>query len=123
MNTEQTAQQLRLAADIIETMNTITLKDTDGGECRFTQNEDGQVRVKSMTLDGVEYSDIATPVEAMLFQRLLELSWIPIIERLPTREDANDFADVEWSDGKQVWEGTFNELHDTATHWKRIVLP
>jgi hypothetical protein len=58
-----------------------------------------------------------------MFHRLLELSWIPITERLPTREEANDFADVEWSDGKQVWEGTFNELHDTATHWKRIVLP
>jgi hypothetical protein len=103
-------------------MNTITLKDEDGGEYHFTKNEDGLVRVRSIMLDKVEYSDIATPVEALLFHRLLELSWVPVTERMPTREDANDFADVEWSDGTDVWEAHYAEPRE-ATHWRRIVLP
>lgn len=52
-----------------------------------------------------------------------ELSWIPITERLPTLEDANEYGDVDWSDGKEVWEATYAQAGQKATHWRRIVLP
>jgi hypothetical protein len=101
-------------------MNTITLNN----DRAIRQDAQGRLEVQHHgEAWAVIGSDSFEFFALNMFRRLLELSWIPIIERLPTREDANDFADVEWSDGKQVWEGTFNELHDTATHWKRIVLP
>jgi hypothetical protein len=51
-----------------------------------------------------------------------ELSWIPVTERQPTLEDANEYGDVDWSDGKEVWETHYTEPRE-ATHWRRIVLP
>jgi len=60
---------------------------------------------------------------ALLLQMLLELSWVPIDERLPTREDANQYGDVDWSEGDDIWEGAFDRGYDHATHWRKIVLP
>lgn len=58
-----------------------------------------------------------------MFHRLLELSWIPVTERRPTEDDANRCGDVEWSDGKEIWEGCYSRNDKEATHWRRIVLP
>jgi hypothetical protein len=60
---------------------------------------------------------------AALLQMLLELSWVPIDERLPTSEDANQYGDVDWSEGDDIWEGAFDRGYDHATHWRKIVLP
>jgi len=60
---------------------------------------------------------------ALLLEMLLELSWVPIDERLPTREDANQYGDVDWSEGDDIWEGAFDRGYDHATHWRKIVLP
>ena len=64
---------------------------------------------------------------AALLQMLLELSWVPIDERLPTREDANQYGDVDWSEGDDIWEGGYDRGYDCgynqATHWRKIVLP
>lgn len=60
---------------------------------------------------------------ALLLQMLLELSWVSIDERLPTREDANQYGDVDWSEGDDIWEGAFDRGYDHATHWRKIVLP
>ena len=49
--------------------------------------------------------------------------WTPITELLPTEADSNQFCDVEWSDGKEIWEGLFSRPTKDATHWRRIVLP
>lgn len=51
-----------------------------------------------------------------------ELSWVPITERLPTEEDADEYGDVDWSDGVQSYHCSFDKPFD-ATHWRRIVLP
>ncbi len=54
-----------------------------------------------------------------------ELSWISVTERRPTEEDANEYGDVDWSDGKDIWESSFEDANEdkAATHWRRIVLP
>ena len=52
-----------------------------------------------------------------------ELSWVPVTERIPTEEDANQYGDVDWSDGKEIWEGLYSRNNKGATHWRRIVLP
>ena len=58
------------------------------------------------------------------FEELYSLRWIPITERLPTIEDGNEFEDVEWSDGKDIWQGNYQCAHArSATHWRRITLP
>ena len=48
--------------------------------------------------------------------------WVPVTERMPTGEDANEYGDVDWSDGKEIWEAHHTEPRE-ATHWRRIVLP
>lgn len=58
--------------------------------------------------------------------RLRLLDWTPITEHLPTIEDANEHEDVEWSDGKDIWQNSFylrNSNQHKATHWRRITLP
>ena len=54
-----------------------------------------------------------------------ELSWISVTERRPAEEDANEYGDVDWSDGKDIWESSFEDANEdkAATHWRRIVLP
>ena len=54
------------------------------------------------------------------------LDWTPVTKRLPTIEDANEFEDVEWSDGKDIWQNSYylpNSNQHKATHWRRITLP
>lgn len=61
---------------------------------------------------------------AELQARLRKLDWTPVTERLPTLEDANEFEDVEWSDGKDIWQGNYQCAHArSATHWRAITLP
>ena len=54
--------------------------------------------------------------------RLAELEWVPVEERRPTSDDSNYFDDVEWSDGRDIWQGNYKD-DDTATHWRSITLP
>jgi len=98
-------------------MNTITLKDgtvvrkTPSGELVATTPEAGrrwEMPDNSFVLD--------------MFRRLVELSWVPVTERLPTEEESNEYGDVDWSDGKDIWEAHYSEPRE-ATHWRRIVLP
>ena len=42
---------------------------------------------------------------------------------MPTEEDINAYGDVDWSDGKEIWEGLYSRNDKGATHWRRIVLP
>jgi hypothetical protein len=59
-------------------------------------------------------------------EALHHLTWTPISERKPTIEDANEFEDVEWSDGKDIWQSSYylpNSNQHYATHWRRITLP
>jgi|688.fasta_scaffold206604_1 hypothetical protein len=58
-----------------------------------------------------------------LQKMLLELSWVLVDDRLPTKEDANKYGDVDWSDGDDIWEGAYDRGYDHATHWRKIVLP
>jgi hypothetical protein len=58
-----------------------------------------------------------------LEKMLIELSWVLVDDRLPTKEDANKYGDVDWSDGDDIWEGAFDRGYDHATHWRKIVLP
>jgi len=51
-----------------------------------------------------------------------ELSWIPVTERRPTEEDANEYGDVEYAEKGEVYQSSFDKPRE-ATHWRRIVLP
>ena len=64
------------------------------------------------------------PDPAAAMARLKQLEWVPVTERLPELDDANEFEDVEWSDGKDIWQGSYKCAHTrSATHWRRVVLP
>ena len=98
-------------------MSTITLSE---GKYVVREKPNGSLEAlrhgepwRDLTGDGLVFS---------MFHRLLELSWIPVTERLPTGEDANEYGDVDWSNGKEIWEAHYTEPRE-ATHWKRIVLP
>ena len=62
------------------------------------------------------------PDPAAAMARLAQLEWVLVTERLPELDDANEFEDVEWSDGKDIWQGNYRN-EDNATHWRRITLP
>ena len=62
------------------------------------------------------------PDPAAAMARLAQLEWVPITERLPELDDADEFEDVEWSDGRDIWQGNYKD-DDTATHWRSITLP
>jgi len=68
------------------------------------------------------YNTVPSTFARTLERELNASRWIPITERLPTIEDANYFQDVEWSDGKDIWQGNYKD-DDTATHWRSITLP
>lgn len=53
---------------------------------------------------------------------LQRAAWIPLSRHLPTLDDTNPFEDIEWSDGKDIWQGHYQKP-DKATHWRPIVLP
>lgn len=62
------------------------------------------------------------PDPAAAVARLAQLEWVPVTERLPKRDDANELEDVEWSDGKDIWQGNYRN-ENNATHWRAITLP
>lgn len=73
---------------------------------------------------GCKYRILSERDEAR--DRLHLLDWTPVTERLSTIEDASEFEDVEWSDGKTIWQNSFylpNSNQHKATHWRRITLP
>lgn len=53
---------------------------------------------------------------------LRRLRWIPLTERMPTEDDANDSHDVEWSNSGDIWQAHFTDS-ERATHWRPITLP
>lgn len=61
------------------------------------------------------------------FQRLqalvARLDWRPVAAGLPTEEDAENGCDVEWSDGRDIWQGQWDNAKHNATHWRPIYLP
>lgn len=63
---------------------------------------------------------MADPAEEIA--KLKTLRWVPLSERKPTAADASEFGDLEWSDGKSIWECRFDDP-EKATHWRRYVLP
>lgn len=80
-----------------------------------------KARCKHWEVFSFQLSIQATKLQA----RLAQLEWVPVTERLPELDDADQFEDVEWSDGKDIWQGNYLQipsLHN-ATHWRRIVLP
>lgn len=70
-----------------------------------------------------------SPIRSAILPAIKELSqlrWTPITDRMPTVDDANEYHDVEWSDGAERWDNQFytsNMGNRKATHWRRIVLP
>lgn len=61
-----------------------------------------------------------------VLKEISQLRWTPITDRMPTVGDANEYHDVEWSDGTDRWDNQFytpNMGNRKATHWRRIVLP
>lgn len=65
-------------------------------------------------------------IQAKVLARLKQLEWVPVAERLPELDDANEFEDVEWSDSKDIWQGHYkfeDKAIQSATHWRRITLP
>lgn len=75
---------------------------------------------RSTSIDAENIRDFAQILE----RELNTLRWIPITERLPTIEDGDQFEDVEWSCGKEIWHGSFkNSDWHSPTHWRRITLP
>lgn len=66
------------------------------------------------------------PDPAAELARLRRLDWTPVTERLPTQEDADQFGDVEWSEGECIWQGHYkfdDKAAKKATHWRPITLP
>lgn len=55
--------------------------------------------------------------------KLARLDWRPVADGLPTEEDAQDGCDVEWSDGRDIWQGMWDKAKHNATHWRPIHLP
>ena len=75
---------------------------------------------RSTSIEAESIRDFAQILE----RELNALRWIPITERLPTIEDGDQFEDVEWSDGKDIWQGNYkNSRKHNTTHWRRITLP
>ena len=72
------------------------------------------------------YVDKARSERDEVLKELSQLRWTPITDRMPTVGDANEYHDVEWSDGTDRWDNQFytpNMGNRKATHWRRIVLP
>lgn len=98
-------------------MNTITL---DYGSTTIREKSPGSL--EASTCGGPWWSVPHDGFVLQMFYRLIELSWVPVTERMPTEEDADEHGDVDWSDGKEIWEAHYTEPRE-ATHWRRIVLP
>lgn len=57
--------------------------------------------------------------------KLARLDWRPVAAGLPTEADADKFGDVEWSDGKSIWQGHYANTYTErgGNHWRPIHLP
>lgn len=65
---------------------------------------------------------LAESAAAAALDELQSLRWVHITERMPTLADSSEFGDVEWSDGKSVWECRHDDP-ERATHWRKYTLP
>ena len=56
---------------------------------------------------------------------LARLDWRLVAAGLPTAEDGDEFGDVEWSDGKTIWQGLWSNTYANrnGNHWRPIHLP
>lgn len=65
------------------------------------------------------------PAEKARLAALARLNWRPVAAGLPTEADADKFGDVEWSDGKSIWQGHFGNTYTErgGNHWRPIHLP
>ena len=82
--------------------------------------------IKAVTQRFRGYVDKARSERDEVLKELSQLRWTPITDRMPTVGDANEYHDVEWSDGTDRWDNQFytpNMGNRKATHWRRIVLP
>jgi len=64
----------------------------------------------------------ARQLEAEL-ARLARLDWRRVAAGLPSEEDADEFGDVEWSDGHDIWQAGWARSPHQPTHWRPIHLP
>jgi hypothetical protein len=55
--------------------------------------------------------------------KLARLDWRPVAAGLPTEADGDEYGDVEWSDGKTIWQGDWEQYEAKTTHWRPINLP
>jgi hypothetical protein len=57
--------------------------------------------------------------------KLARLDWRPVAAGLPTEEDGDELGDVEWSDGKSIWQGLWSNTYANrnGNHWRPIHLP
>lgn len=62
------------------------------------------------------------PLQAEL-AKLARLDWRPVADGLPMADDADACGDVEWSDGRDIWQGFWGSPKAQATHWRPIYLP
>ena len=53
---------------------------------------------------------------------LQQAAWLPLASHEPTLDDTDVYGDVEWSDGKEVWQGHYLN-NGKSTHWRPITLP
>lgn len=79
-----------------------------------------EIRTYAFFLEDPELEEVA--------DRIHELTrWIPVSERLPTKEDADDFGFVEWYIGppnnERISWAPFYPHSRGATHWRRIETP
>jgi len=87
---------------------------------------DYEQAIKAVTQRFRGYVDKARSERDEVLKELSSLCWTPITHRMPTVDDANEYHDVEWSDGADRWDNQFytpNMGNRKATHWRRIVLP
>jgi hypothetical protein len=73
------------------------------------------------------FSEVVPAAFARQFEdelaKLARLDWRPVAAGLPTVEDANEFGDVEWSDGHDIWQAGWARSPHQPTHWRPIHLP
>jgi hypothetical protein len=73
------------------------------------------------------FSEVVPAAFARQFEdelaKLARLDWRPVAAGLPTAEDANEFGDVEWSDGHDIWQAGWARSPHQPTHWRPIHLP
>lgn len=97
-------------------------KQTGGKIPSFPVNHISNPKWEEMAI--LACAGMSDPSDEIAKLRLMQ--WIPLTHRMPTVDDANEYHDVEWSDGADRWDNQFytpNMGNRKATHWRRIVLP